>query len=77
MDMAIPVQTNMIFFRFTDKRIKAAALEAFFQSKSIQCEFADNAINRFVIHHYIREEQVEKIISALSEFRASLPEEGN
>lgn len=58
MEMAVPVQTNMIFFRFTDKRIKAAALEAFFSSKSIQCEFADNAINRFVVHHYIREEQV-------------------
>lgn len=54
-EMAIPVQTNMIFFRFTDKRVIAAPLEAFFLSKAIQCEFADNVINRFVVHHYIRE----------------------
>lgn len=71
-DIVVPVETNMIFYRITDPSIKAAQLEAFLNSKNIKAEVVQSSISRFVAHHYIREEQVDRVISALKAFKESL-----
>lgn len=62
----------MIFFRITSPLVKASELEKFMGSQGIIAEFVDNGINRFVSHHYIREEEVEKIIAALKQYYESV-----
>lgn len=68
-EIVIPVETNMIFYKFTDPSIKTSQLESFFNSKNIKSQLVYGGINRFVTHHYIREEQVERIIAAFKQFR--------
>lgn len=69
-EIVIPVETNIIFFKFTVEGISASALQKYMDEKgNIKCQLADNAVNRFVCHHYIREKEVECIIQTLREFR--------
>lgn len=51
--IAIRVQTNIIFYKLTDANINTAELTAFLKKNGVICSVG-NGVNRFVIHHYIR-----------------------
>jgi threonine aldolase len=53
--IAIKVETNMIFFNITDPDCNGAELTAFLKSNGVLCSLKSGVVNRFVIHHYIRE----------------------
>jgi hypothetical protein len=59
----------MVFFKITDPVILSGPLQAHLNSLNIKTDLVPNGISRFVIQHYIREEQVDRIISAFKQHR--------
>lgn len=68
-EIVIRVETNIIFFRITDEAVDVAALVAFLKKHGVVVGMKSGAVNRFVIHHYIREEQVQTVLGLLKRFK--------
>ncbi len=63
------METNIIFFKITDPEINVPELVQHLYTNGVFCGMKKGGVNRFVIHHYIREEQVEKLIDLLQNFK--------
>ncbi len=61
------VETDMVWYRITDPRLDDKKLCLFLQERGVMTW----TNSRFVIHHHIREEQIEKVLKLLSEWRAT------
>lgn len=61
----------MIYFKIIDPKVDPSALGAFLETNAVFCNLS-RGVNRFVIHHYIRETEIEKIIHLLTTFKLSL-----
>lgn len=65
------IQTNIIYFKITDPKVDPSALSSFLKTNQVFCGLS-RGINRFVIHHYIRQPEIEKIISLLTTFKQNV-----
>jgi len=61
----------MIFFNITDPNCNATELTTFLKQNGVLCSLKNGVVNRFVIHHYIREKEVDTVIQLLQQFKAS------
>jgi threonine aldolase len=67
------VQISMVLFDVTDEKVKPEELIKFFAEKGIKIRPPKKGGKwRFVTHHYVREKEVERILSALNEFYSAL-----
>ena len=62
------VDINMIFFTIEDDRVVDAEIREYFLKNGIKIGGRNNKVMRFVVHHYIREEQVKKIVQTMKDF---------
>lgn len=61
------VETNIIFYKIIDLTIDVAHLSKYLVENGVYV-FLTKGISRFVIHHYIREPQVETLIALLKKY---------
>lgn len=47
-------------------------LRTYLAANKVKCNIEQNAVNRFVTHHYIREAEIERIVALLKAFHGSL-----
>ena len=61
---------NMVFYQFTDKDTKSDDFKKFMLKKKIKilAEDDEQRIFRFVTHHWIREKEVDLVISGMKEY---------
>jgi threonine aldolase len=62
------VETNMVYYEVTDESLDLAALQEFLFKHKVFCS-VHSGMNRFTVHHYIREAEIDKLVELLKAFK--------